>query len=112
MRYNQEKIGNVMVLRIEENRFDDNVSPEFKTELLRLVEKQGEDKILVDLSQVDYADSSGLGALLFAQRQLKSNSGCLKLLHLSPKIQTLLKIAKLEGVLEGFDEEREALASF
>lgn len=112
MKFHEEKIGEVLIVRVEETRLDSNVSPEFKTELLRWVEREGEHKILVDLREVDYVDSSGLGALLFGHRHLKSNSGDLKLLHLNPKVRTLLRIAKLEDVLQGFDEEREAIASF
>jgi anti-sigma B factor antagonist len=112
MKYSQEKIGDVLVVRVEESRLDSAVSPQFKTELLRLVEDKKEKKILIDLKRVDYLDSSGLGALLFGHRQLKSSSGKLKLLHISTKIRTLIKIAKLDDVLEGFTSEKEALKSF
>ncbi|RMF59924.1 MAG: anti-sigma factor antagonist [Calditrichaeota bacterium] len=112
MNYREEKIGDVLVLRMQIARFDSTVSPEFKTEILRLVENEGAQKILVDLQQVQYVDSSGLGALLFGHRQAKSNAGMLKLVHLNPKVQTLMKIAKLEETLQGFDDEAAALASF
>ncbi|HEX9654418.1 MAG TPA: STAS domain-containing protein [bacterium] len=112
MKYRQEKVGEVLVVRVDETRLDSTVSPQFKAELLRLVEDKKEKKILIDLKKVDYVDSSGLGALLFGHRQLKSNSGKLKLVHLSTKIRTLIKIAKLDDVLEGFTSEKEALKSF
>jgi anti-sigma B factor antagonist len=112
MKYREEKIDDVLIMRVEEPRLDSTVSSHFKTELLRLVENKKEKKILVDLRKVDYTDSSGLGALLFGHRQLKSHSGRLKLMHLNPKVQTLIKIAKLDDILEGFDNESEAIGSF
>ncbi len=112
MKYREEKIDDVLIMRVDEPRLDSTVSSQFKTELLRLVESKKEKKILIDLKRVDYTDSSGLGALLFGHRQLKSHSGRLKLLHLNPKIQTLIKIAKLDDILEGYDNENEAVSSF
>ncbi|MFQ5751825.1 MAG: STAS domain-containing protein [bacterium] len=112
MKIHEEKIGDVLVVRVEESRLDSTIAPEFKTELLRLVENDGEQKILIDLQKVDYADSSGLGALLFGHRQAKINSAHVKLLHINLKIQTLIKIAKLQDVLECYDNEREAIESF
>ncbi len=112
MNYQEEKIGDVLVVRIGEKRLDQSISSEFKTELLRLVESDDELKILIDLKNVDYADSSGLGALLFGLRQVKANSGKLKLLHLNPKVQTLINIAKLDNVMECFSKEEKALESF
>lgn len=112
MKIREEKVGDVLIVRVDEARLDSAVSPQFKTELLRLVEDQKMKKVLIDLKSVDYVDSSGLGALLFGHRQLKSNSGKLKLVHLSTKIRTLIKIAKLDDILEGFSSEKEALKSF
>ncbi len=112
MKINQEKVGDVLILRVDETRLDSTVAPQFKTALLGLLEDKQTKKVLIDLKKVDYVDSSGLGALLFGHRQLKSNSGKLKLVHLSTKIRTLIKIAKLDDVLEGFTSEKEALKSF
>lgn len=112
MNFHEEKIGDVQVVRIHEHRLDHTNCSQFKTELLRLVDREGEQNILIDLQQVDYADSSGLGALLFGHRQAKSHSGFLKLLNLSPKIHTLIKIAKLEDILETFEDEKRAISSF
>ncbi len=112
MKLREEKVGDVLVVRVEEPRLDSNVSVEFKTELLRLVETEGERKILVDLQQVDYADSSGLGALLFGHRHARDHAGLLKLVHVHPKVRTLIDIAKLDDILETYDSEDAALKSF
>jgi len=112
MNIQEEQKGGVCVVRLNEARLDSNCSSALKTELLRLIENEGVVNLLLDLTNVDYIDSSGLGALLFGHRHLKGNKGRLKLLHLGQKVQTLIRIANLESILEGYDDEETALASF
>ena len=112
MNIREEIIGDVQVLRIEEPRLDSALSSELKTELLRLIENEKAEHILIDLAAVEYIDSSGLGALLFGHRQVKSHNGILKMLHLNQKVRTLIKIANLEQILVSYDDEKEALESF
>jgi anti-sigma B factor antagonist len=112
MEYKEEKIGNVLVIRILQPRLDTYIAPELKTEILRLVEKAGEHKILIDLKQVDYVDSSGLGALLFGVRHAKSKSGMLKLMNSNQKFLNLIRIAKLDNVIVNYDKEEQAIKSF
>ena len=112
MKLLEEKKGDVLVVKLEDARLDSSIASEVKTELLRLMERQGVRNLLIDLSQVEYADSSGLGALLFGHRQATANGGELKLATLHPKVMTLVKIAKLDGILEWYDTEAAALKSF
>lgn len=112
MKLSEENKGDVLILRVQESRVDSSISSDFKTELLRILEQEKFHNLLVDLQEVDYVDSSGLGALLFGHRHAQSRSGSLKIMHLKPKVQTLLKIANLEEILESFDSEEEAVASF
>lgn len=112
MKLHEENIGGVQVVRIEESRLDSAVSSELKTEILRLVENEAAINILIDLKAVEYVDSSGLGALLFGHRHVKANSGQMKLVYLNQKVRTLIKIANLENILQGYDDEQDALASF
>jgi len=112
MKLREENVRGVTVVRVEETRLDSAISSELKAELLRLVENDGAVNVLIDLKQVEYVDSSGLGSLLFGHRQVKTNAGKLKLMHLAPKVRTLLRIANLENILEGYDSEEEAVESF
>jgi len=112
MELHEEVVDGVQVVRITEKRLDTSVASEFKTELLRLIEKEGVVNILIDLRNVEYIDSSGLGSLLFGHRHAKTNMGRLKLVHINQKVKTLIKIANLEQILEGFDDEQQALRSF
>lgn len=112
MQFKEEKKDNVLIFRILHPRLDSTNGPEFKTEMFRLIESEQEKGILIDLKEVDYADSSGLGALLFGLRQARAHSAQFKLVNVNPKVLNLIKIAKLDHVIEGFDDEQEAIASF
>ncbi len=102
---------NVIILRLGEERLDHNFSSILKAEFLRYAQ-EGCNRLLLDLERVDFADSSGLGAILFGIRQLRSQHGALKLVNLQPRVLALIKIAKLDNVIESYDDEAEAIASF
>jgi anti-sigma B factor antagonist len=72
----------------------------------------GRKKILLNLGDVAYVDSSGIGELVSSYTTTNNQSGQLKLLNLTKKIQDLLMITKLLTVFETFDNEQAALASY
>jgi len=69
----------------------------------------GEAKLLLNLAEVDYIDSSGLGELVASFTTVRSKGGQLKLLNLTRRVRDLLQITKLLTVFETFDSETEAL---
>ena len=73
---------------------------------------KGEKKILLNLGDVSYVDSSGIGELVSSYTTAQNQGGHLKLLNLTKKIQDLLMITKLLTVFQTFDNEQEAVASF
>jgi len=74
--------------------------------------KDGGKKIIVNLADVNYIDSSGIGELVRTYITVSSGGGQLKLLSLTKKIQELLQITKLLTVFQVYDSESAALASF
>jgi anti-sigma B factor antagonist len=72
----------------------------------------GQRKILLNLGDVSYIDSAGLGALISSYATAKREGGNLKLVNLTKRVQDLLAITKLITVFETFDTEQEALESF
>ena len=72
----------------------------------------GQRRILLNLGDVNYLDSAGLGALISSYTTVKRESGQLKLMNLTKRIQDLLAITKLITVFDTYDNEKEALASF
>ena len=68
--------------------------------------------ILLNLADVDYIDSSGIGELVSGYTAVKSRGGELKLLHLTKKVHDLIQITKLYTVFDVHSDEATALRSF
>ena len=73
---------------------------------------KGQRRILLDLGEVNYIDSSGLGELVSAYTSAKNQNAALKLLKLTKKVHDLLQLTKLYTVFDIFDDEASAIASF
>ena len=69
-------------------------------------------KVVIDLSEVEWMNSSGLGILIGAVSLYKNNDGQLRILNVSDRIQNLLKITKLAGIFETSNSLEEAVSSF
>jgi anti-sigma B factor antagonist len=74
--------------------------------------QQGRTKILLNLGEVPYIDSAGLGQIVRTYTTVTRDGGQLKLVHLTKRIEDLLAITKLLTVFETFDSESEALKSY
>ena len=79
---------------------------------VREILKNGGKKILLNLGDVNYIDSSGIGELVSSFTSVTNQGGQLKLLNLTKKIQELLAITKLLTVFQVFENEQLALKSF
>ena len=73
---------------------------------------KGQKSILVNLGDINYIDSSGVGELVSAFTSVRNQGGDLKLLRLTKKVHDLLQITKLYTVFEVFDDESAAISSF
>ena len=73
---------------------------------------KGQKHILLNLGDVNYIDSSGLGELVSAYTSVKNAGGELKLLQLTKKVHDLLQITKLYTVFDVKDDEAKAVAAF
>ena len=73
---------------------------------------KGNKKILLNLADVSYIDSSGIGELVSAFTSVRNQGGELKLLQLTRKVQDLLTITKLITVFDVKDDEADAIAAF
>lgn len=79
---------------------------------VRDVLSKGSNHILLNLANVDYIDSSGIGELVSAFTTVKNSGGELKLLQLTKKVHDLLQITKLYTVFDIKDDEASAISSF
>ena len=80
--------------------------------LIRELLDENRTLILLNLADVNYIDSSGIGELVSAFTTVKGRGGDMKLLHLTKKVHDLLQITKLFTVFEVFTEESKAIQSF
>ena len=81
-------------------------------EVIRGVLGKGHKNLLLNLGDVTYIDSSGIGELVSAFTAVSNQGGQLKLLHLTKKVHDLLQITKLYTVFDVRDDEAEAISSF
>lgn len=69
-------------------------------------------QIVIDLSKVEWMNSTGLGILISSYTSLRNHNGSLKLANVTDKIQSLLTITKLVTVFDTYDSVEDAIASF
>ena len=81
-------------------------------DLINDLMSKGNKKVLLNLGDVDYIDSSGIGLLVSSFTTVRSQGGELKLVNLSRRIGDLLKITKLYSLFDVKDDEAAAVASF
>lgn len=81
-------------------------------DLVRDLMTRSHNKILVNLGDVSYIDSSGIGELVSGFTTLTNQGGQLKLLNLNKRVRDLLQITKLYTVFEVYDDEAAAVRSF
>lgn len=106
-----EKLERVTVVMPEGPRLDAAAAPSFKSSMVDLI-NTGASLILVDLSKVDFMDSTGLASLMSSMKSL-GKEGEIALCGLSGKIRKLFAITKLDrGVFRIFDDRTAALAAF
>jgi anti-sigma B factor antagonist len=81
-------------------------------DLLREMVGKGHKKILLNLGEVSYIDSSGIGELVSGFTTVTNNGGELKLLNLNKRVKDLLQITKLYTVFDVHDDEASAVRAF
>ena len=86
------------MIEVLEEKLDTNIAPSLKSELV-LISGNGERNIVLDLNSCRYCDSSGLSAILVANRILNSNGGSMRIAAPSEKVYSLIKITQLDRVL-------------
>jgi anti-sigma B factor antagonist len=79
---------------------------------LRSLLSQGTKNIVLNMQDVSYVDSAGLGELVGAYTTATNQGGALKLLHLPGKMKDLMQITKLHTIFPAFEDESAAISSF
>ena len=93
-----EKKDDYTLVKIETEKLDTRIAPNVKSELV-LISSTGEKNIVMDLQSCRYCDSSGLSAILVANRLCKSAEGKFVLCGLQEPVERLINISQLDSVL-------------
>ncbi len=106
MKFSIDKQDTYVVFEVQQDKLNSVNAPELKSELIFL-NTEGYKNLIIDLSMVEFIDSSGLSALLVGNRLCKDAGGTFVLSSLKEPVQSLIKISQLEGILNIFPTVQE-----
>jgi len=111
MNIKREEQGNVVLLQVKEERLDAHNAEELKQELANLFES-GKNGVVVDLKEVRFIDSSGLGALVSGFKNASARQADLKLSGVQSQVKSMFELTRLHRVFDIYSTMDDALASF
>lgn len=106
------EISGVHVLKLKIPRATNEHTAEFLKGLIELIRQSGTAKIVIDFSEVEFADSSFIAGLVTARKQLAGTDGFIKLAGLTKNIRSLLKMLRLDGVFQTYSSVNRAVYHF
>jgi anti-anti-sigma factor len=109
--YIKEEVGDVIVERVNLTRATLKEADEFRATLVRDIEN-GYKKVVVDLSDCEFIDSTFLGALVVSLKKITALGGDLKLVGFQPNVRSMFELTRMYRVFESFDNTEDAVASF
>ena len=110
MKFNVKESNGISVIAIE-GRLDTQTAPEAQKKLLDII-KNGANKVLINFEKLDYISSAGFRSLLFAAKQMKSQSGKFRVCSLNETITGVFEISGFITILNVSNNETEALSEF
>ena len=109
MQLEQRKAGEALVVAPLEERLDARVATDFKERMAELI-ASGNMKIVLDLSRVEFIDSSGLGAIVSSLKRM-GGRGDLVVCGLQETTMTLFRLTRMDRVFQVFDSEQQAVSA-
>lgn len=110
MELSVEKAGEISVVTIPGENLDASNSKEFKRVMAPILESNS--RVVFDLSQLRFVDSSGLVAILSCLRQLNAAGGDIKLTGMSKSVRALFELVRMHRIFEIFNTREEAVRAF
>ena len=111
MNLHVDSVGDVKVVRIQEQRLVFQTLNAFTDAIAELIE-EGDKKLLLDLRRVQYMDSASIGGLADLYRRSSEGSGSLKLFGLQDRVERMVSLVGLHNLIDIFREEETALENF
>lgn len=100
--------GRALVLKVQADSLETDNVASFRAAITPLLDKSAH--FVIDLSAVEFMDSTGLGSMLSCLRIVKSKGGTLRLCNLTPEVRQLFEMVMMDRVFEIFDTPEQALA--
>lgn len=97
----------VLIIKPDSSRIDASSAVQFKNQMLDIIQS-GKNTIILDLSEVDFIDSSGLGALV-SSRKTMGSKGDIVLCDVSERVLNIFKVTRMNKVFKIFNSKDEAL---
>lgn len=107
MKFSVDRQDNYTIIKLDEEKLDTSIAPEMKSELVKL-DSDGVENLIINLVNVKYSDSSGLSALLVANRVF-GGKGSFVLCEVQEHVLKLIKISQLDKVMEITPTQEEAV---
>lgn len=108
MEYSIKKDEKYIIIGLKAEKLDASMSPDLKSDFVKY-NQEGFKNIILDLSETKYIDSSGLSAILVANRLCKNDNGTFVLTNVSDHVNKLITISQLQSVIELRNSNQEAI---
>jgi len=105
-----DKVDDVDIAAIPVDELDASNAGEFKRDIAPVL--QNSNRLVLDLSHLNFVDSSGLGAMLSCLRQLTAKSGDLKLCGMSKQVRALFELVRMHRIFDIYGTREEAVGAF
>jgi anti-sigma B factor antagonist len=110
MKYQTRDEADVKIISCQ-GRMDANSSPQFKEYLKHLIE-QGQTQLIISMDEVEFLDSSGLGALVACLRKAKDKKGDIKISGLLPEVRSIFDMTRVSRLFDIYPDTPSALKAF
>lgn len=107
MEIRAENIDGITVLRLSVSTLDASNTQSFKASVMPLLKPA--QQVVLDMSALDFVDSSGLGAILSCLRELTGKGGAMKVCGVTKKVRALLELVRFHRILDIYNSVEEAI---
>lgn len=104
-----KRTEDIAIFRLNEKRFDASIAGLVKGEFTILLHTDDINKLIIDLEEVEYCDSSGLSAILLAYRILQAEEGQIRIASPTKNVRSLIEISQLDRILPICENVEKAL---
>ncbi len=112
MKYTIENEKDVTILKIDQPKATFDTTKEFRKNIAAIIEENNWKKLVIDMSSVEFADSSFLGALITGLKKITSMQGDIRLFGLQAAVKTMVELTRLYRVFEIYNNKQEAINSY